>query len=62
MPKDETATDFAEAFQRWCLRNNVDPSSKSFVSSLSVTIANYHRERSSGCGDSLIKSSECYRD
>lgn len=51
----EDAAQFAEAFQRWCLRNKVDPSSTLFVSSLTITLKNYCEGASTSNRDGIVK-------
>ena len=55
MGTQEDAAQFAEAFQRWCLRNRVDQNSTLFVSSLTVTLKNYCEVASTSNSDGIVK-------
>ncbi len=51
----EKAAEFAEAFQRWCLRSKVDANSRLFASSLTITLINFSNSNSSCNCDGIVK-------
>ena len=61
MEVNKSESQIAEAFQKWCVRNHVMPSSANFVSSLTVTLENFRRAASLNSGDGFIKRRQGYR-
>lgn len=61
MEGNKSERKIAKAFQRWCVRNHVMPSSANFISSLTVTLENFRRDSSLNSCDGFIKRRKGYR-